>query len=166
MIVCEQNIYRWRHWLILKKDIIFLHDKFLYYFFTFKVMSTTLLTADNISVKGHHYKVETYGHLPNNSQPYIESGIPHTSDTEVTLSDAVHLDFTLLINGKLKTFGWSFIVEKPAWSDSSDWDWSLAQYSDWNAIYFMLDSLGYGFDENKYWFGQGSVKKWINQVMN
>lgn len=77
-------------------------------------MSTTLLTADNISVKGHHYKVETYGHLPNSSQPYIESGIPHVSDTEVTLSDAVHLDFTLLINGKLKTFGWSFIVEKPA----------------------------------------------------
>ena len=76
-------------------------------------MSHTLLTADNISVKGYHYKVETYGHLPNESQPDIESGVPHASDSDPIISDAVHLDFTILINGKLKTFGWSFIVEKP-----------------------------------------------------
>ena len=101
-------------------------------------MSTTLLTADNISVKGHHYKVETYGHLPNKSQPDIESGVPHTSDPEATISDAVHLDFTLLINGKLKTFGWSFVIED---GKELGHDWTLSQWSDWNVIYFILQQL-------------------------
>lgn len=95
-------------------------------------MSHTLLTADNISVKGHHYKAESYESL---------SATPENTKIE----DAIHLDFTLLINGKLKTFGWSFIIEKP---ENSTQPFELASWSDWNAISFILSSLGYRINEN------------------
>jgi hypothetical protein len=128
-------------------------------------MSTTLLTADNISVKGHRYTVTTYGHSPNQSASKIPQWVPHSTDIEWSevVSDAVHIDFTLLINGKLKTFGWSFIVNKIA--NDTVWYYELAQWSDWNAIYFILENLGYGFNENKYWFGQWSIRKWVDQLM-
>jgi hypothetical protein len=126
-------------------------------------MSTTLLTADNISVKGHHYKARTYNSLPTPSGPHIYWDPQSTSDQNFFESDAVHLDFTLLINGKLKTFGWSFIVED---GKELGHDWTLAQWSDWNAIYFVLWNLGYQIDDRETSFGQAQVHKWISQIMN
>jgi len=67
-----------------------------------------------------------------------------------------------LINGKLKTFGWSFIVVP---DEISKDEFTFEQWSDWNAIYFVLENLGYGFAENKYSFGQSEARRWINQIM-
>lgn len=124
-------------------------------------MSQLLHEADNLSIKGHHYQVKTYGHLPNASQPNIPSWEPHTTDPAGSemLSDAIHLDFTLLINGKLKTFGWSFLIEK------DEFEWTLMQWSDWNAIFYMLHNLGYPIgSQESFW--QWVVRKWINNIMN
>lgn len=112
-------------------------------------MSQVLYEADNLSIKGHHYIVKTYSELD--------------STSKWTDSDAIHLDFTLLINGKLKTFGWSFIIEK----DNENWfEYSLAQWSDWNVIYFILQQLWYKIDNNEYIFWQWIVREWIGKIMN
>jgi len=112
-------------------------------------MSQVLYEADNLSIKGHHYIAKTY------------SDLDSTSDW--TDSDAIHLDFTLLINGKLKTFGWSFIIEK----DNENWfEYSLAQWSDWNAIYLLLSQIGYKIWDSENTFWQWIVREWIGKIMN
>ena len=110
-------------------------------------MSQVLYEADNLSIKGHHYITKTYSELDN------------TSDwTDI---DAIHLDFTLLINGKLKTFGWSFIIEK----DNENWfEYSLSQWSDWNAIHTILKNLWYIIDDSVFW--QWLIREWINKIIN
>lgn len=112
-------------------------------------MSHTLHTADNISVKGDHYITKMY------------------SDTDTTSdgvdTHAIHLDFTLLINWKLKTFGWSFIIED--WKEHGH-DWTLSYWSDWNAIYFTLANLWYPIDDREEGFWQGTLHKWIRNIMS
>lgn len=112
-------------------------------------MSHTLYTADNISVKWNHYITKTY------------------TDTDTTSdwvdTHAIHLDFTLLINWKLKTFWWSFALDgwKEFWHD-----WTLSQWSDWNAIYFTLWNLWYTLDDREESFWQGTLHKWIRSIMS
>lgn len=128
-------------------------------------MSQVLYEADNLSIKGHHYTVKTYWHNPNQSGSEIPSGFPHSTDTEWSeiISDAIHLDFTLLINGKLKTFGWSFIIEK----DNENWfEYSLTQWSDWNAIYLLLSQIGYKIWDSENTFWQWIVREWIGKIMS
>jgi len=111
-------------------------------------MSRVLYEADNLSIKGHHYVTKTYSVI--NSDSWTDS-------------DAIHLDFTLLINGKLKTFGWSFIIEK----DNENWfEYSLAQWSDWNAIYLLLSQIGYKIWDSENTFWQWIVREWIGKIMN
>lgn len=130
-------------------------------------MSHTLLTADNISVKGYRYEAEEVQSIPLEtvSAPHISNwvgtGLEKYKD-QITKKDAIHFDFTILINGKLKTFGWSFIVVP---DEISKDEFTFEQWSDWNAIYFVLENLGYGFTENKYSFGQSEARRWINQIM-
>lgn len=112
-------------------------------------MSQVLYEADNLSIKGHHYIAKTYSDLDTTS--------------EWTDSDAIHLDFTLLINGKLKTFGWSFIIEK---DDESSIKYSLAQYSDWNAIYLLFSNIGYKIWDSELAFWQSIISDWINTIMD
>ena len=129
-------------------------------------MSQVLYEADNLSIKGHTYTVAVYD---DNISSIPTSG--HTincwncSSESIKTGDvtAIHLYFTLLINGKLKTFGWSFIIEK----DNENWfEYSLAQWSDWNVIYFILQQLWYKIDNNEYIFWQWIVREWIGKIMN
>lgn len=136
-------------------------------------MSHTLYTADNISVKGHTYSVRVVESLKDSVQecwpdkesgkswPKLYDGVGSWLDKyqdEIIEEQVVHFDFTLLINGKLKTFGWSFfITQDPDGYELQDW-------STWNAIYFLLKSLGYTIESHQA-FAQDVARLWIEQIM-
>ena len=109
-------------------------------------MSLTLYTADNISVKWNYYQAKSY------DENWNESDL-----------DAIHIDFTLLINWKLKTYWWSFIINK--WEDNF-WEWWFDGWTEWNMMYFMLDSLWYSLWGNALSFWQWVAKEWINRLIN
>lgn len=146
-------------------------------------MSNTLFTADNISVKGYHYTVNTVDSLKDSkctswpekrwdrSWPKLYNGVGSALDKykdEIIQENCVHLDFTLLINWKLKTFGWSFIVipiEDANYWDSARYHWEFEDWTTWNAIYFTLKSLWYKIEESEYLFWQEQAQWWIDEIM-
>lgn len=144
-------------------------------------MSHTLYTADNISVKGYHYTVDTVQSIKDAHKydKYTRSWPEKTWDRswpklhnwvwsalekykdEIVEENAIHFDFTILINWKLKTFGWSFIV-----IPNENWEyWEFEDWTTWNAIYFTLKSLWYKIEDSEYLFGQEQAQTWINEVM-
>jgi hypothetical protein len=139
-------------------------------------MSHTLFTADNISVKGYHYTVDTVESLMGSkctswpektwdrSWPKLYDGVWSWLEKykdEIIEEHCIHLDFTLLINWKLKTFGWSFIVVFGGDNEC----WQFEDWTTWNAIYFTLKSLGYKIEDSEYLFWQEQAQTWIGEIM-
>lgn len=124
-------------------------------------MSHQLYSSDNMSVTGHSYKA------------------PSENSTEKL--DAIHLDFTLQINWRLKSFGYSFLViPSETTSDPNVWDtewknthWDMVEWQSWNMMYYIFTNLWYTFNwlesnpnPAQYAFRHDIAVSWIQTIMN
>lgn len=84
---------------------------------------------------------------------------------------AVHIDFTLMVNGKLRSFGWSFLVEKATIEEQEEhWyrEWYVLRWAEWwETIFMILNALGYAFpsgSSDNPW-GYNNIDEWVTKVM-
>lgn len=93
-----------------------------------KIGSTVLVQSDNMTVLGHSYQASTYEDAPDSTEP------------KEHLVPAVHLDFIIMVNGKNKSFWWSFLVEE--WDVEGRWK-ACDDQREWMMLHYMLTNLGY-----------------------
>lgn len=101
-------------------------------------MSQTLIQSDNLTLTGYSYKTEEK-------------------------DDAIHINFTLHINGKLKSFWYSFLVKE----EDSNYGWTMVDWNGWNALYYVLTNIGYqpSFSPDD-GFGHWQAQRFIEMIMN
>ena len=102
-------------------------------------MSKILHEADNVTIKGHTY-----------------DSVMCSTEWGDTILKAIHIDCSILINGKLKTIWWSFAIQKEDGIYQLDREVDRGQ---WNMFYSMLYQLWYKIESPEV------IQEWINKIM-
>jgi len=111
-------------------------------------MLTTVLKKDNIKISGLYYT------------PDCED-----ENWNIIKQEAIHFIFNILVNWKLKDFGWSFFIEQ------QDDKIELQDFNEWNVIYSILSQLWYDLwklndDSDIGCFWHKLVNEWVTAIKN
>lgn len=76
---------------------------------------------------------------------------------------ALHLVFSLQVNGEMRRFENSFALENPEHAVTSD-DLELENWNEWYFLVRILEEFGYSFKEDNDTYGNYTIRKWIEKI--